>query len=552
MILGNVYHIDYKFNKAIENYDKFIKYAEFDAPELVDSVKMLKEKSYAAVRIINNPLSIKIENVGENINTIYPEYSPIITLDMKTLYFTSRREGSTGDKKDAKGLYYEDVYYSTLGSDNKWTSAKHIGGKINTIGHEATISISPDGKTILLYRDDKGDGNIYYSELLESNEWSKPEKFPEPINSKYWETHACFSPDMKSIYFVSNRPGGFGGRDIWVSEKIKGRWSEPENLGPTINTPLDEDSPYMLPDGMTLYFSSQGHENMGGFDIFVTTLSEDGFWSTPENMGYPVNTTEDDIFYVPTPDEKHAYYSSAKNYGIGGQDIYYMTIVKAKKKTVSLHGRVADANSYKALQADIEFYSKNKEQLVAILSSEKDEGIYKTTLMLGDEYTIKVKADGYNENIYTLAVAEDEKRDELVLNMFLNKILLAGDTAKANIEDINVGAKFTLNNIFYDFDRATLRPESIEELTRLVKLMNDIPTLKIEIMSHTDNIGSDEYNMNLSNRRAESVVTYLIQSGISKDRLVAKGYGKTQPVATNTTPEGRQANRRTEFRVLSK
>lgn len=552
MYLGIVYHIDYKFGKAVENFDKFIRYAEYDDPELVDSVKVLKEKSFAAIRIINNPLSIKIENLGNAVNTIYPEYSPVISNDMKTLYFTSRREGSTGNKKDSKGQYFEDVYYSTLGADNHWTTAKHIGGKINTVGHEATISISPDGKTILLYRDDKGDGNIYYSELIENNEWSKPEKLPEPINSKYWETHACYSPDMNFIYFVSNRPGGYGGRDIWVTEKVGGKWMEPENLGPTINTQYDEDSPYMLPDGMTLYFSSQGHENMGGFDIFISTISEDGFWSTPENMGYPVNTTEDDVFYIPTPDEKHAYYSSAKNYGMGGQDLYYMTIIKAKKKTITLRGRVADANSYKALGADIELYSKNKEQVVANLTSNSEDGTYKTTLMFGDEYEIRAKADGYKISTYNLAVADDEKREELVLDMFLSKLLLAGDTAKAKIEDVRVGEKITLNNIFYDFDRATLRPESVEELNRLVKLMKDLPTIKIEIMSHTDNVGSDDYNLDLSNRRAQSVVSFLISSGISKDRLVAKGYGETQPIATNTTDEGRQANRRTEFRILSK
>lgn len=552
MYLGIVYHVDYKFNKAVDNYDKFIKYAEFDAPELADSVRMLKEKSFNAIKIINNPLSIKIENLGSPINTSFPEYSPVITTDMKTLYFTSRREGSTGEKKDNKGLYYEDVYYSALGADNRWTNARHIGGKINTVGHEATISISPDGKTILLYKDDKGDGNIYFSQLLENNEWSKPEKMPDRINSEYWETHASFSPDMNIIFFVSNRPGGYGGRDIWMTEKVGGKWAEPENLGSTINTIYDEDSPYMLPDGLTLYFSSQGHDNMGGFDIFISTRTEDGFWTTPENMGYPVNTTEDDIFYIPTPDEKHAYYSSAKNYGVGGQDLYYMTIIKAKKKTIKLRGRVADANSFKALEANIEFFSKDKNQIITSLTSWADDGTYNTTLLLGDEYDIRVKADGYRMGNYTLTIEEDEKREELVLDMFLNKLLLAGDTAKARIEDVRVGEKIVLNNIFYDFDRATLRPESVEELNRLVKLMRDIPSLKIEISSHTDNVGSDDYNLKLSNERAQSVVSFLIKSGISADRLVAKGYGETQPVATNTTDEGRQANRRTEFKILSK
>ncbi len=552
LYLGIVYHVDYKFSKAVENYDKFIKYAEFDDPELADSARMLKEKSFNAIKIINNPLSIKIENLGNPINSAHPEYSPVITTDMKTLYFTSRREGSTGNKKDNKGLYYEDVYFSPLGSDNRWGPARHIGGKINTVGHEATISISPDGKTILLYKDDKGDGNIYFSQLLENNEWSKPEKMPEPVNSEYWETHACYSPDMNVIFFVSNRPGGYGGRDIWMTENINGKWMEAENMGPTINTIYDEDSPYMLPDGYTLYFSSQGHDNMGGFDIFICTRTEDGFWTTPENMGYPINTTEDDVFYIPTPDEKHAYYSSAKNYGVGGQDIYYMTIIKAKKKTIKLRGRVADANSFKALEATIEFHSKDKGQVITSLTSSAEDGSYKTTLLLGDEYEIKVKADGYRMGTYSLSVEEDEKREELVLDMFLNKLLLAGDTAKARIEDVRVGEKIVLNNIFYDFDRATLRPESVEELNRLVKLMKDIPTLKIEISSHTDNVGPDDYNLKLSNQRAESVVSFLIASGISENRLVAKGYGETSPIATNTTDEGRQANRRTEFRILSK
>lgn len=548
--LAQAYHVDYKFGKAIENYDRFLKYAEFDNPEFADSVKLLKEKSYNAVKIINNPLSIRIENLGEKVNSIYPEYSPVLTLNMKTLYFTSRREGSTGNKKDYKGQYYEDVYYTSL-ENGEWSEAKHVGGKINTVGHEATISISPDGKTLFLYKDDKGDGNIYISEL-KGDEWSKPEKLPSTINSEYWETHACLSPDENTLYFVSDRPGGFGGRDIWKSEKIRGKWLEPENLGSTINTPYNEDAPYMLPDGFTLYFASEGHDNMGGFDIFISTISPDGFWSSPENIGYPINTTEDDIFYMPTPDEKHAFYSSSKNYGMGGQDLYYITIVKPKKKTIMLRGRVADATSFRALKADVEIYSKTSNTNVSSLISNEDDGAYSTTLLLGHDYVIKSKADGYKMAEYNLSVNENEKRDLLILDIFLEPLLLAGDTAKADIEDVRVGEKIVLNNIFYDFDRATLRPESVKELKRLVKLMTDIPSLKIEISSHTDNVGSDEYNLNLSKKRAQSVVLFLIKSGIDENRLVAKGYGETEPIATNTTEEGRQMNRRTEFKILSK
>lgn len=549
--LAQDYHIDYKFAKAIENYDKYLKFAEFDDPNFVDSIKWMKEKSYNAIKIINNPLSIRIENVGEMVNTRYPEYSPVLTLDQRTLYFTSRREGSTGNKLDIKGKYYEDVYFTTKRNDGTWEMARHIGGKINTVGHEATISISPDGKTIFLYKDDKGDGNIYTSTFADG-EWGKPVKLNENINSTSWETHASLSPDQNTLYFVSDREGGFGGRDIWKSVKIRGEWSEPENLGPTVNTQYDEDAPYMLPDGFTLYFASQGHENMGGFDIFITTISEDGFWSTPENLGYPINTTEDDVFYMPTPDEKNAYYSSSKGLGLGEQDIYYISIVKAKKKTLTVRGRVADALTFRALKADLTIVSKSSNQTVASLTSDEESGSFNTSLALGDTYIITAKADGYKFYSDEFSIDEGESRDEIIVDVFLERLLVAGDTAHARPEDVRVGERIVLNNIFYDFDRATLRPESVEELNRLVKLMNDIPTLRIEISSHTDNVGSDAYNMDLSHRRAQSVVSYLIGKNIDKSRLVAQGYGETQPIATNTTDEGRQANRRTEFKILSK
>lgn len=549
LLLASVYHVDYKMTKAIENYDLFLKYANDYPAEYIDSVKFLKQKSYNAINIINNPLSIKIENCGDKLNTQYPEYSPVYSMDGKYLYFTSRREGSTGNKKDDKGKYFEDIYYSEK-SGTEWTAAKHIGGKINTVGHEATISISPDGKTLLIYKSVKGNGDIYYSNLVDG-EWTKPELFPV-INSPYWETHACFAPDMNTVYFVSNRPGGYGGRDIYKSIKIKGNWSEPENLGNVVNTQYNEDSPYMLPDGVTLYFSSEGHDNMGGFDIFSSMISEDGFWSEAENLGYPINTTEDDVFYIPTPDEKHAYYSSAKKLGFGDQDIYFITIVKDKKKRIQLRGRTSDALTFSPVKADVQIYSKNSNQLLFELTSDADNGEFYVNLLLSDDYVIKAKAEGYKMAEKELSIPENEKRELVVVDLFLNKLLLAGDTQKAKIEDIKVGEKIVLNNIFYDFDRATLRPESVEELNRLVKLMKDIPSLKIEISSHTDNYGSDEYNMKLSQDRAKSVVDFLIKVGISENRLVAKGYGETQPIATNATEEGRQLNRRTEFKILSK
>lgn len=553
LYLGVAYTLRYQFSRALEMYDRYLKNIEID-PErayLVDSVKFLKEKCYNAIKMINNPVSIKIENLTA-INSSYPEYSAVISRDEKNLYFTSRREGSTGNKKDETGRYFEDIYFSTRDANGKWKDPIHIGGKINTPYHEATVSLSHDGKTLILYKSEKGDGNLYVSHQLPNGEWSKPEKLPEPINSPYWETHACFSTDMKKIYFVSNRPGGYGGRDIWVSEYINEKWSEPENLGPTINTPYDEESPFILSDDRTLYFASQGHDNIGGFDIFVTTLTEDGFWTIPENLGYPINTTDDDVFYLPTRDERHAYYSSGKAYGLGDLDLYYLTIIQPKRKLVKLQGRVADSRTFKGLKADLVFYNAADTSEIIVSSTSNEDGNYQVTLLTGKEYKIKLSAKDYHPADDFLSIAEDEKNTLLTRDFYLRKKFQLTDTQKVTADDFTVGEKFTLRNIYYDFNSYKLRKESVEELNRLVKIMKDVPTLKIEISSHTDSIGGYQYNMTLSQKRAEEVVKYLISAGIEKERLVAKGYGYTQPIASNRTDEGRQLNRRTEFKILAK
>jgi outer membrane protein OmpA-like peptidoglycan-associated protein/tetratricopeptide (TPR) repeat protein len=549
-LLGQANHVQYRFNKAIEYYNIYLNYVLDLNPDAVDEVKFMIEKTYNAKKLIDNPVSIRIENLGTNVNSQNAEYSPMISANKDYIIFTSRRESSTGGKKDEKGLYFEDIYITKF-VNGKWEKAQPIKGKINTSGHEASISLSHDEQKLFIYKDDKGDGNIYMS-LFINDDWTKPEKLPEPINSQYWETHASLAPDGKTLYFVSDRPGGYGGRDIYKSISLgDNRWTEPENLGSVINTKYDEDAPFILSDGVSLYFSSEGHENMGGFDIFISTISEDGFWSTPENIGYPINTTEDDVFYYPTADEKNAVFSTSRQRrGLGELDINFLTIVKPKKKYISVRGRTADDATFKSLQADVVFTDTETGQVVAKLQTDEETGQYKITLPMGKTYTIEGKTEGYSKASKEFTIKENEQRAFINVDLFLVKLL--SDTAQLTAEDVNVGEKIILNNIFYDFDKSDLRPESKEELDRLIKLMNDIPTLVIEISSHTDIIGSHEYNIKLSQERAQSVVDYLIKNGISKDRLVAKGYGATIPVASNETDEGRQLNRRTEFKILKK
>lgn len=549
--LAQAYHIKYRFDKAIEYYNLYLNYLENQNPDKVDDVKFQISKVYNAKKMVNNPVSIKIQNLGPNINTKYPEYAPVISPNNDFIIFTSRREGSTGGRRDEKGMFFEDLYI-TYYKNQQWTQAIKLPGKINTNGHEATISLSHDGKTLFIYKDDKGDGNIYMSKLQSNGQWSKPEKMPDPINSPYWETHATLAPDGKTIYFVSDRPGGYGGKDIYKSVYLGGnKWSEPENLGPIINTRYNEESPFILSDAVTLYFASEGHENMGGYDIFISTVSEDGFWSTPENIGYPINTTEDDVFYMPTADEKNALFSTSRQRrGIGDLDINYLTIVYPKKRYVSVRGRTADAITFKSLQADVIFIDKESNQIIARLITDKETGQYKITLPTDKTYIVEAKAPQYAKTTRELTIDPNEQRAFINMDLFLTYIL--AEEVKIKAEDLTIGEVIVLNNIYYDFDKATLRPESKEELDRLIKLMKAVPSLIIEIASHTDNIGKPEYNMKLSQARAQAVVDYLVKNDIPINRMVPVGYGATKPIASNETEEGRQLNRRTEFKILSR
>lgn len=551
--LAKAYHITYRLENAIQNFRKFSTYLDpiNDAEILLDVNRQI-EMCYNAKKIINNPVGLRIENLGASVNSKYPDYSPIVTKDEATMYFTSRRDGSTGGHKDREGKFYEDIYVSKKDAQGKWQKATPIIGGINSSGHEATISVSFNEDEIFIYKDEGGDGNIYVSKL-ENSIWSKPQKLGPNVNTRSWETHACLSPDGQILYFTSDRPGGMGGRDIYRSIRTStGDWGPAQNMGSTINTIYDEESPFISSDGVTLYFSSKGHESMGGFDIFTSTLSDDGFWGEAENLGYPINTCSDDVFYVPSFDEKHAYYSSIKPKGFGEQDIYMIEITSQKKQFIVMRGYITDANTYKPLAARIDIEESESGTKIASLNTDPADGSYSVSLPNDSKYLVRVTATNYDSANYMMTVASDKLLLEIPKDFNLKKTAIAQGKEKGNIDEIMVGRTFVLNDIYYDFDKATLRPESVTELNRLINFLNEFPTMKIELRSHTDSKGSDEYNMKLSDSRAESVLKYLVSKGISADRLISKGYGETTPIATNTTDQGRQRNRRTEVKILSK
>jgi outer membrane protein OmpA-like peptidoglycan-associated protein len=381
---------------------------------------------------------------------------------------------------------------------------------------------------------------------------------------------------MNAIYFVSDKPEGYGGRDIYISElltkegKDKLKYDDAINLGAMINTPYDEEGVFMHPDGKTLYFSSKGHRSMGGYDIFYSVI-EDGMWSAPVNIGYPVNTPDDDVFFSISMDGKHGYYSSFNPDGYGHRDLYVITFlgkekpvafkndfdylahqIEPVKETVLaekfvindkqiaiIRGKIMDAVTLSPLGGVIvEIFYNELGMMVASFESNTRTGEYMVSLASGKNYGFGVKAKEYMFHSENLIIPSSTEIQEIFMDIYLNKV--------------EIGAKIILQNIFFDFDKATLRPESAAELNRLTKLLNDVPTMKIEISGHTDNIGSNQYNKQLSAARAKSVVDYLINKGISAGRLTSVGYGETQPIASNETEEGRQINRRTEFKVLSK
>lgn len=571
--IGRGNHLNSYWSEAIKYYKQYLPLlnAQKEPEKVKDTEKKISE-CINGMELEKKPVRVFIDNIGSSINSKYADYGPVISADESIMMFTSRRSNSTGGKLvDGETQYFEDVYVS-VNDTGAWANAINMGKPINTPGHDATIGLNADGSKLFIYLDDNGDGNIYECDE-KGKEWLKPEKLNSNINTKFHESSASISADGKTLYFVSNRKeGGYGGHDIYMSKLTeKGKWDKAENLGNVINTEYEEESVFIHPDGKTLYFSSQGHTSMGGFDIFKSVYNDSTKkWSKPINIGYPVNSPDDDIDFVLSASGKRGYYSSYKKEGYGEKDIYVITFLGAEKqpqlnsednllsgvnapvketliaKKVAietpqltiLKGVIVDQLSQKPLEAVIELVDNTKNMVIATFKSNNTTGKYLVSLPAGKNYGIAVKCEGYLFHSENFDIPMTASYQEVVKDI--------------QLKNVKVGSKIVLRNIFFDFNKATIRPESTAELERLIKLLNDVPTMKIEISGHTDSKGSDDYNMKLSQSRADAVVKYLIEKGIAKERLTAVGYGETKPIDTNDTDEGRQNNRRTEFEIMSK
>lgn len=543
--LAHAYHLNYQLDYAIANFEKFKSYIAETDVKMINTINHQIEMCNNAKILVASPVTIKIDNLGPNVNSPYADYSAVVSADETSLFFTSRRPNTTGGGVDPDdGNYYEDIYYCAK-KDSAWTPAVSMGSPVNTNGHDATISVSVDGQKLLIYRDDAGDGNIYSSQL-QGGTWSVPVKLSENINTQLWEGSATISADGTRLFFSSNRDGGFGGRDIYMSKQLpNGQWSKAVNMGPIINTQYDEDAPFIHPDGVTLFFSSNGHKTMGGFDIFFCSVNYETDKSTePVNIGYPVNSTDDDIFYTPTADNKRAYYSSFKAGGYGEKDIYMITFPEQKETPLTVYkGKIKGVSGNAVTNVEITVIDNETGQLVGTYFPNSKTGYYLFILPPGGNYNISYQAEGYLLQSENMIVPKDSTYN--LINTFIE------------LKPITVGQRVTLKNIFFDYNKATLRPISRIELDKFYNMLKEKSQLVVEISGHTDSKGNDDFNMKLSQSRAQSVVDYLVKKGIDTKRMVAVGYGETKPIAKNTKPNGKddevgmQLNRRVEYRILS-
>lgn len=522
-----------EFEKALEAVNVFLTIPNLNEKSIRAAAYRKKSYQFAIDYAKEKPLGeyrFEPRNLGDSINSPVSEYYPTITLDGKELVFTRRVNN-----------FNEDFFGSRF-IDNKWTSAKGLSGNINTALNEGAQNISQDGQWLIFtgcnLPEGMGSCDLYIS-FLTPEGWSKPENLGYTINTEAWESAPSLSPDKRDLYFASNRRGGYGGSDIYVARRLpNGRFSEPENLGPEVNTAGEESCPFMHADNQTLYFTSNGHLGYGGDDLFLVKKGPKGSWSKPINLGYPINTIENEGSLVVAADGKTAFYASDRSDSHGGLDIYTFELRKDIRpaKTLWVKGKVFDKKTSKGLPSAVELTDLSTREVLSKVQTD-ETGNYLITLPVGKDYAFNVNRRGYLFFSENFPLSQKDPDSTYSIDIPL--------------QPIEPNAIIVLKNIFFDTKMFELKPESTTELDKVVQLLKDNPTLKIEISGHTDNVGKADDNIKLSDNRAQSVVKYLVTKGIKPERLLFKGYGASKPVAPNTSEEGRAKNRRTELKVIS-
>lgn len=576
LMLGKAYQQSMMFDKAIESYRKFDGSLDEKKRKKLDvDINKLITECESGKEIVQDTLLVDIVNIGSVVNSAADDYGSVFSASEARMYFTTRRPFTNKSRRNAADFKFNEDVYVTYFDNNQWERVEDAGKPINSKGNDAALFMSPDDTKLYLYYGKKKGGNIYASEFIKGK-WTSPSSVGGVINSKYKETTLAYNDEMNEIFFVSNdKKMSLGGKDIFhLTKDEKGKWKKPVNLGNAINTPFDEEAVHLNSTGDTLFFSSNGHNSMGGFDVF-RSVKKNGTWSKAENLGYPLNTPEDELFYVTTRDTAVAYYSTIRKNGLGWKDIFKVTylpppvvdtvpeiveepeplvdtVIVVVRDTVTiveeavvpvdtsfvLLGTVLEEETSNPVMAKLELIDMDKNNIIATSISSRDNGGYRVKLEDRKDYGIEITAEGYMLYLDIVDIPDDPDRKEIIQNFFLKKI--------------KVGETVILKNIFFEFNRSTLTTDSYSELNRVLKLLTTNPTMTIEVSGHTDNIGSLQANTRLSESRAKAVVDYLVGNGINASRLQFKGYAFLQPITTNDTEAGRAQNRRVEFKILSK
>lgn len=530
-MLGNIYLKNGNYDKALFYYgyfaDKF--------PAQKSRVEDQMSRAEIAKNLMANPVPFLPVNLGDSVNTEWDDYWPSISGDGMTLVKTTNTPA-----EDNPNRFQEDFYISYKTSNGRWTKAIKMPGLINTPANEGAQSLTADGNG-MYFTICTSTCHIYYSALTKDG-WSEPEKLSSPVNSSASDKQPCISSDGKYLFFTSNRSGGYGGYDLYMAVRNDetGEWTSAVNLGPTINTSANDVAPFIHFDGRTLYFASDGHPGLGGLDIFSSTRNEKGVWSTPRNLGYPINTKGEEQGIIVSPDGRYSFMASNRE-GSRGLDIFTFELPDNLKPAATSYvkGFVVDAKTKRPLEAKVLLGNLATGTDDFVTLTKKEDGTFFTALPSSNSYAMQIMKKGY------LFYSKSFKLDS-------TKTAQNPLVVRAELQPLTVGSTIVLSNVYFGFNQFTLLPDSYVELDRLVLLLQENPTVWIQISGHTDNQGNSSYNQKLSELRALSVKEYLISRGIDKFRLKHVGLGSSKPLSSNDTEEGRQMNRRTELTILYK
>lgn len=528
-----------QYQSALNDFRTYLQHPKMDK-RLSKLLNENIDRAYFGIDHIKNPVEFKPNNLGSAINTSAEEYVNTISTDGQTIIFT-RKLGKTANTLNQKNSKEEDFYTSIRNKNGDWMRAVRMGSLFNTNGNEGAMNISPDQSKMVFtacYRKDGFGRCDIYQTWKRGNKWQVPINIGPPVNTGNWESNASLSSDGKTLYFV--RRMGRGNSDIYTAElQPDGSWGNVQSIGDVINSSGSEMTPYIHPDGKTLYFSSDGHLGMGGKDLFYSRKGDDGNWTEPVNLGYPINDYKNQMGLIINASGDLAYISSDMKGGKGGYDIYSFPLYESARPTAVtyLKGVIRDAKTKKPLQADFELYDLESSKLIVESKSDPVTGDFMVVIPSGSLLALNVNKKSYLFYSDKFTVEGDfNSLKPFTKNIYLNPL--------------EVDRKIVLENVFFATSSYQLEDKSFIELNKVKDLLEINPKLRIEISGHTDNVGGAAPNMKLSEERAKSVFDYLVSIGVPDNQLVYKGYGETMPVADNATEEGRSNNRRTELKII--